>query len=169
MSKLAAIRRVAAVVGLTAAGIIGTASLSAAAPATVLYDWPAGVACEFPLKVETTGESSEYKELPGKNGDLRLLLAGKGLPLTFTNTATGESLSLKANGAVQHVTLHPDGSSTFVLTGHNVIFLFPTDTPAGPSTTLHVGRVEFTATPPNNDFTIQNVSGTTTDLCAALT
>jgi hypothetical protein len=39
--------------------------------------------------------------------------------LTFTNLDTGAALSMKANGAVSHVTLNPDGSRIQVLKGHN--------------------------------------------------
>ena len=53
------------------------------------------------------------------------------------------------------------------LTGHNVLILFPSDVPAGPSTTLYVGRVVFTADV-NGIFTLVSTSGTSTDLCAAL-
>ena len=83
------------------------------------------------------------------------------------NVDTGASLSLRPNGSVAHVTLHADGSSTWVITGHNVLILFPTDSPPGPSTTLHVGRVVFTSDA-NANFTVVSVSGRSTDLCAAL-
>ena len=48
-----------------------------------------------------------------------------------------------------------------------MLILFPTDVPAGPSTTLHVGRVVYTIDT-NGVFTVQRVSGTSTDICAAL-
>jgi hypothetical protein len=63
-------------------------------------------------------------------------------------------------------TANDDGTSTVVLTGHWVLILFPTDIPAGPSTTLHVGRVVY-----NDDaglFTVLEVRGRTTDLCTIL-
>ncbi len=61
----------------------------------------------------------------------------------------------------------PDGSSLNVLTGHNVLFLFPTEVPAGPSTTLVTGQVVFRASP-TNDFTVVESHGTSRDLCADL-
>jgi hypothetical protein len=51
--------------------------------------------------------------------------------------------------------------------GYNVIILFPTDFPAGPSTTLYVGRVVYTVDAAGV-FRIQTHSGPTTDICAAL-
>jgi hypothetical protein len=139
---------------------------AAVADEPVVYDFQAGVACPFPLHVET-GAASEPRELPGRNGDARLLRAGKGEALTFTNVDTSESVSLKANGSVQRGAIHPDGTSTWEVTGHNVIILFPTDVPAGPSTRLYVGRVLYTSTA-TNDFTVQQVSGSSVDICAEL-
>jgi hypothetical protein len=49
-----------------------------------------------------------------------------------------------------------------------VVILFPTDTPAGPSTTLYVGRIVYTVVNDIQEFNVQTHSGTTTDICAAL-
>ena len=73
----------------------------------------------------------------------------------------------RSNGAVTHVTYNPDGSSIWVTTGHNVLILFPTDTPPGPSTTLYVGRVVFTVDTSSN-FNLQQHDGQATDICATL-
>ncbi len=67
-------------------------------------------------------------ELKGPSGRLsasgsRELTAGRGRTLRFVNTASGADFEVAA------------------LTGHNVLILFPTDVPAGPSTTLYVGQV----------------------------
>jgi hypothetical protein len=60
-----------------------------------------------------------------------------------------------------------DGSQTVTVTGHNVLILFPTDVPAGPSTTLYVGRVVCTIGV-DQVFTLKSTSGKATDICAAL-
>ena len=60
-----------------------------------------------------------------------------------------------------------DGSQTVTVTGHNVLILFPSDVPAGPSTTLYVGRVVYTIGT-DGVFTLVSTSGTATDICAAL-
>jgi hypothetical protein len=52
-------------------------------------------------------------------------------------------------------------------TGHNVLVLFPTDIPAGPSTTLTVGQTVFKVDA-TGVFTVLKVSGKSTDICAAL-
>jgi hypothetical protein len=77
------------------------------------------------------------------------------------------TLALKANGSVTHVTNRADGWQEWIVTGHEVLILFPSDIPPGPSTTLYVGRVVFTVDPAGV-FTLQSVSGRSTDICAAL-
>ena len=143
---------------------IGSPSLAAADQVV----FPAGTACEFELRVDI-GESGQVtKEFRDKNDNLvGLLSAGRGATLVFTNDDTGATLSLKANGSVTRTTFNPDGSSTLRLMGHNVLILFPTDEPAGPSTTLVVGRAVI-AVDANENFTVQQISGATTDICAAL-
>jgi len=146
------------------------AALSPGRPARAdsTFVLPAGLACNFELSVVSVGGDQVNKEFKDKNGNLvRSLSAGKGAALTFTNNGTGATMSLKPNGAVTHTTYNPDGSQTVVITGHNVLILFPSDVPAGPSTTLYVGKVVFTIDP-NGVFTLQAVSGKTTDICAAL-
>lgn len=127
---------------------------------------PAGLACDFALRVD--GFVNQVpKEFKDKNGVVRFIRAGKGLALTFTNIDTGATLSLKPNGSVTHTTVYPNGTAQVTATGHDVLILFPSDVPAGPSTTLYVGKVVYTVDTAGN-FTLQESSGQTTDLCAAL-
>jgi hypothetical protein len=53
--------------------------------------------------------------------------------------------------------------------GHNVLIYFPTDDPAGPSTTLVVGRADIIVDSETSHFTRLSRTGNTTDICAALT
>ena len=142
--------------------------LSGPAMADFTLVFPAGSACEFDLQIDGTGGNQHYREFSDKNNNVvRTLSAGTGSALTFTNLGTGATLALQSNGAVSHVTKGPGGVDTWVSTGHNVIILFPTDTPPGPSTTLYVGRVEYTVDV-NFTFTFLRSSGNKTDICAAL-
>jgi hypothetical protein len=154
---------------LTVAMVLGSGGLATAAEPDQVIDLPAGLACDdFDLRVEIRGGNQVFKEFTDQNGNVvRTLSAGKGSALLFINLSTNATFSLKANGSVTRTTWHPDGSSTVALTGHNVLVLFPTDVPAGPSTTLHAGRVVYTVDT-NAVFTVQQVSGKTTDICAAL-
>lgn len=155
---------------VSASALLGAATVSAAdAPPDAVFELPAGTACAaFDVTVEVRGGTQVAKEFTDKNGNVvRRIAAGKGSELTFINVATGESLALPANGSVTHVSLRPDGSSTWVTTGHNVLILFPTDVPAGPSTTLYVGRVVVTVDS-DGVFAVTDTNGTSTDICVAL-
>src|SRR3954468_14424532 len=96
-----------------------------------------------------------------------MLSAGVGFQLTFTNLSTGATTALPANGAVMKTVYNADGTRTVTTTGHNVLILFPSDVPAGPSTTLYVGRVVYTLDA-QDAFTLRSTRGTATDICAAL-
>ena len=156
------------------AALIGVAALVAAAvpmpahAADFEVVLPAGLACEFELKVAGTGDATVIREFTDANGHIvRTLSAGRGQALTFTNVSTEKSLSLRSNGAVTRTILNADGSSTVQSTGHNVTILFPSDTPAGPTTTLYVGRVTYEVDA-QNTFILTGFSGTATDICAEL-
>jgi hypothetical protein len=145
--------------------VLGPVSIANAA--TVVF--PAGTACTFDVSVDITGGSTVQRVFKDKNGNVvRMLFAGLGSQLTFTNVQSGTTLALKANGSVTQVTNNPDNTSTYVTTGHNVLILFPTDVPAGPSTTLYVGQVVFTIDNISGVFTLQRTSGKSADICAAL-
>ena len=138
-------------------------------PPDFTVDFPAGLACSgFDLRIEGWGGNRHFKEFTDKDGNVvRTLDAGTGSALRFTNLSTLETLSTKSNGAVAHRRYNPDGTYTETDTGHNLLILFPTDLPAGPSTTLIVGRVVFTVDSAFN-FTVEHISGRTTDICAAV-
>jgi hypothetical protein len=160
----------AAALAVASALAVGTpVPVSAAAP-NFTIDLPAGVACAgFDLRVEGAGDKRIMREFTDRNGNVvRLLSAGKGFTLTFTNLDTDESLTVQSNGSVERTTINSDGTRTVVSTGHNVLILFPTDIPAGPSTTLYVGQIVYTVVDATQVFTLQSTSGTTTDICALL-
>jgi hypothetical protein len=158
----------AAVLAVASALAVGTTVPVSAAEADFSIVLPAGLACAFDLGVEGTGDKRIMREFTDRNGNLvRTLAAGKGFALTFTNLSTDNSLTLPSNGSVQRTTVNSDGTSTVVSTGHNVVIFFPTDIPAGPSTTLYVGQIVYTVDA-SGVFTLQGTSGRTTDLCALL-
>lgn len=132
------------------------------------FVFPAGAACDFELRVTGTGGSAITREFTDSDGNIvRTLTAGRGVDLTFTNVFTDATVSLKGNGSVISTTLDPDGSSTVRSTGHNVLVMFPTDVPAGPSTTLYVGRVTYDVDA-QGTFSITGSSGRTRDICDEL-
>jgi hypothetical protein len=151
---------------LTLAAVLGSGSPATAANCSLSL--PAGQACAFPLCIEISGGNLVEKDFFDKNGNLvRTLTAGRGTALLFINLDTQATFAVQSNGSVMQTTNNPDGSQTVVLTGHNVVILFPEDVPAGPSTTQYVGRLVETISP-IGVFTLQSFSGTSTDICAEL-
>jgi len=143
---------------------LGVSSSAAPTAPTFSLDFPAGQYCTFELHVDGFGPGSQVsRSLPGN----RVLTGGTGFALVFKNAGSGATFSTPANGSVQITTTRPNGHSTLVATGHNVILLASTDHPAGPSTTLYVGRVVIDIDAAGN-YTLLQASGTTTDICAAL-
>ena len=156
-----------AVAALSVVAFLAAVGTSAAADFTL--EFPAGLACSFPLRLDSTNSNDRVaRTFTDKNGVVRTLSAGKGALLTFTNLTTGASLAVKTNGSNLKTTINPDGSQQLHGTGFNVFILFPTDVPAGPSTKLYAGSVTFSVDS-NGVFTLQKVTGPTTDICAALT
>ena len=161
-------KRMSVAAAVASAGVLAL-SADAALAAPVHLEFPAGTACTFGLAVDGAGGDHQVtREFADADGNIvRMLSAGRGFQLTFTNLSSGAKLALPANGAVTHTVVNADGSQTVTTTGHNVLILFPTDVPAGPSTTLYVGRVVFTVSV-DGVFTLVSTSGTATDICAAL-
>jgi hypothetical protein len=157
--------------GLAVAALALTTGLGVFADAALADEhqkFPAGEACDFGLTVDIAGGIKPVRTFVDANGNtVRTLQTGVGNQLTFTNVATNATIALPANGAVTKTVVNADGSQTVTLTGHNVLILFPTDVPAGPSTTLYVGRVVFTVDR-DGVFTLKSTSGTAMDICAAL-
>lgn len=139
-------------------------------PPTDTVEFPAGVACEFPLQLELSGANFRLKKFVARDGNVvRAIIAGKGSFMTFTNAESSAALSVKAYGFAAHRTDNVDGTYTEIVTGHVALILFPTDVPAGPSTTLYVGRL--VATFDADTFAtvdLQSFTGKSTDICAAL-
>lgn len=134
-----------------------------------LVEFPTGIACSFPLLVESDGTGHRVlREFRDRNGNLvRYIDNGTGPDLRLTNTTTGASMTLQGNGANVTTRPQPDGSILVRNTGHNILILFPTDTPPGPSTTLYVGQFVYTVDA-NGIFKFQSSSGRQVDICAEL-
>lgn len=162
--------------------LAGGAAQPAAAdnsPPDFRIDLPAGLACPgFDLRIEAWYNPNRVQKIFTQGTDtsgkpVRMLDAGKGSTLLFTNLANGRLYWVQPNGSVDHVTFNPDGSSTWVTTGHYVIVFFPTDSflangaPAGPSTRQYVGQVVF-FNDVDGTSTVQKISGRWNDICAAL-
>jgi hypothetical protein len=161
MMSLKRTMRGAAAAVLLAVAVVAPTEVANASNPPFTADFPAGVACSFALHVSGTGGNVAVRTTTPSG---TLISGGTGSALTFT--ANGNSLSLSSNGVASQSSPNPDGSSTIQLRGHNVLILFPTDNPAGPSTTLIVGQI--TLIQRGATTTVQSISGRQVDICAAL-
>jgi len=154
---------------LTPAAVLAAMTLTAAQPASAdTIDLPAGTACQdFSLRLERTDGNLHTKEFTDKNGNAVILTAGKGFLLKYINTDTGEFVTIRTDGSVSRTKINPDGTQTVTATGHNGLILFPTDVPAGPTTTQYIGRIVYTIDT-SGVFTLLSTSGSARDICAEL-
>lgn len=155
------------------AGVLsyGTASIAADDLPDFTFILPAGLACNnFDLQIEGWSGKQQVREVKDKKGIVRTISAGTGSVLRYTNLGTTplRTFSSKSNGAVARITAQLDGSSTRELTGHNLVILFPTDVPAGPSTTLYDGGRVVLSIDASENFTVKEESGNKIDICAIL-
>jgi hypothetical protein len=136
-----------------------------------------GIGCpDFTLQFVATGGKLHTKIFVDKNGNLvRMLMAGKGVLLTYTNLGpdpanpvAGQSIKIKTGGSVSSTRTNPDGTLTVTATGHNGLILFPNDIPAGPSTTHYIGRIVYDVDPSTGVFTLLQESNNQRDVCAEL-
>jgi hypothetical protein len=162
-----------------AAAILAALTLTAAesAVADEPLILPAGLACpDFNLGISSSGGNLHTKEFLDRDGNVvRIITAGKGVLLTYTNygpdpanPVAGTSVTIRTDGSVSNTTVNPDGTQTVTATGHNGLVLFPTDIPAGPTTTQYIGRIVYTIDPTTGVFTLLSTSGSQRDICAEL-
>ncbi|WP_129336465.1 hypothetical protein [Cellulomonas endophytica] len=119
--------------------------------------------CPFPVLLEQEGGS-----VVARTGGGGALLGGHGPTTTLTRLDRPDrQLVLPGGGSMIRTALHPDGTATVTSTGTTLLVLFDTDVPAGPSTTLHVGRTVLEVDA-GGTFTLVSSSGPTRDLCAEL-
>jgi len=157
---------------LAVAMMFGPAGSSVASNPPIVFDWLQGEACpNFGMHVELDVDSAHLtsRTFIDKNGNpVRFFLAGKNFAMKFVNTSTNATYNVRAEGSVQNIKLNPDGSQTWVLTGHTVITWTPPPPPTAPATIRYVGRLVITVDSSGTLFTIASFTGQTTDICAAL-
>ena len=163
-----------------AVSALAAAALAPAQPAfadlTSPVFLPAGSACDFNLEWSWTGTITHTKEFLDENGNkVRLLSAGKGTLNTYTNQGSdpenpvdGKSVTIRTDGSVTSTVYNVDGTQTVTATGHNGLIMFPSDDPAGPTTTHYIGKIVFNVDPATGVFTLLSTSGQKRDICAEL-
>jgi hypothetical protein len=136
-------------------------------PPSFTLKFAPGIACDFELQVEGWGGNrrmAEYKDEKGNR--VRLLEAGAGTALRFTNIANNQTFSTDSTGALSQIRYNLNGSFTETDTGQSLLILYPAAQPTGPSTRLISGSIVFTVDS-RGLFYMQEIKGKTTDICAA--
>lgn len=171
--ECALIRRVMPMTLLAAMALAPAQPAFAAPPVAVpagSVTIPAGQGCEgFDLKLAGSDGMVRVVAVKDKNGTQdRIITVATGVTITYTNLDTGESISFKTSGSVTSVVT--DGNvQTVTATGHNGLILFPTDVPAGPTSTQYSGgKIVYTINTATGVFTLISASGNPTDVCASL-
>jgi hypothetical protein len=155
MKTISALRRR---VKKSALAALALGTVASASLANGGFTYPAGLACSFPLTISDDGPGHRVERtFYDRNGNLvRMINNGTGPDLTLTNASTGASLTLQGNGANMLFKPQENGMVLVRTTGHLVlIIMFPTDSPPGPITVLHVGQLVYTYEPNSStNFTV---------------
>jgi hypothetical protein len=158
-------RRLATATVLALAALIVAAQLASAQEHDVVL--PAGVGCDFALALDNIEGPPLRREFTDRNGNTVRLFAGKSGAVIYTNLETGESVSFQSRGTRLRETTDATGTLLLEYSGHVGLVLFPTDVPAGPSTTQISGSLVVTVES-SGVTTVQKVQGQQIDICARL-
>jgi hypothetical protein len=158
-------KRLAVVFLVTLAALVVAAPGAQAAPPTheqvPIDDEFIDESCGFPVQVHVTGFMLVI-EWVDEDGTIRRFEGFPQARTTFTNSATGESITVSTAGSA-HITDNPDGSFTAVGTG---TWGFPVDPETGElGVVLLSGRWVFIEAQGNTSFSFV---GEKVDLCAEL-
>jgi hypothetical protein len=159
-------RRLATATVLALAAMIVVAQPASAQVHDVVL--PAGIGCDFELALDNIEGPPLRREFTDRNGNTVRLFAGKSGAVIYTNTKTGESVSFQSRGTrLRETTDATTGTLLLEYSGHVGLVLFPTDVPAGPSTTQISGSLVVTVDS-SRVTTVQKVQGQQIDICARL-
>jgi hypothetical protein len=162
------LRRLATATVLASAAMIAAAQPASAQDHDIVI--PEGEACaDFALGIDNPEFPPLRREFIDRNGNPVRLFAGQSGAIIYTNLETGESLSFNARGTRLLETTDPTtGLQTLEFSGQVGLVLFPTDVPAGPSTTQISGRLVVTFDPATGFTEVQTLEGSQIDICAEL-
>lgn len=136
-------------------------------PPDFAVPFDAGLACQFPLTLEGWAGRTNNREFTDNDGNQNTVITGKGHDFRFTNAANGRTATQKSQGVRQQITTYPDGSQKYTTSGALLLIMFPTDIPAGPTTTYYNGHTVLTITA-EGVGTLEPPRGHARDICAEL-
>jgi len=137
-------------------------------PPDPLQIWAEGVACDFPLSLQSSGAKYHLKDFVDSNGNVRLIVAGKGSLMTLTNMDSGATMTLKAYGFSDEITFPTEGTQMDTIRGHVLIINTPREASTEPFTTYFAGLLVATTDTSTGFSTVQSFDGRSMDICAAL-
>jgi hypothetical protein len=133
---------------MSLAALVAAAVVAPSARGDEPTEFPAGVLCEFPVSIESTGEH------------------GATSTQQITNTLSGESISVRTAGSVSFTTL-PNGDQRATARGQSLQFFFEGDV-NGPGLFLTKGVSIDIFDASTGAATSSQVRGQRIDLCARL-
>ena len=130
---------------------------------------PAGVACTFAVSINVVaGGQGQLMTFFDRDGNVvRSTNHARPSTWVFTNLDNGKAVTLGLPAGILTLSTAADGTTTVVIDGSAIGFNAPTDTPPGPFSLENIGRLVFVIAADGNG-TITQLSGNTTDLCAAV-
>ena len=153
---------------LLCVGSLGASAKDApAGPPDWAVPFDAGLACQFALTLEGWEGRLNTRVFTDNDGNQNTVLTGKGHDFRFTNALTGRTAFQKSQGVRQQITTYPDGSLKYTTSGALLLIMFPTDIPAGPSTTYYNGHTVLSITA-DGVGTLEPPRGHSRDICAEL-
>ena len=130
----------------------------------------------FWLGVKEEGGTKDVRVVRDSSGTvIETVTTRTGVVVTYSNFGSKK----KAKKAEKQViintprsvlTIRPEGTiERWIAEGSNGLVLFPTDIPAGPSTSHYEGKIEYTVDTTTGVFTLTSVNASKRDICAELT
>jgi hypothetical protein len=153
---------------LATATVLALAAMIVVAQPAAAIDLPEGIGCSFPWRIEGGEFPPERKTFTDPNGNPITVLAGKSGAVTYTNLDTNKSLTFQSRGTALRITERSDGTQLLEFSGNVGIILFPSDVPAGPSTTQINGRLVLSFDPATGFTVVLKQVGNQIDVCARL-
>ena len=132
---------------------------------TIPFD--AGMVCQFPATWEGWAGKTNTREYTDADGNQHFVVTGKGHDFRITNPTNGKVAFQMSQGVRQHIVVYTDGSLKYTTDGALMLGMFPTDIPAGPTTTYYNGHTVLTIRA-DGVGTLEVATGHTRDICAEL-
>lgn len=131
-------------------------------------DYPAGVACDFALRVEPApGHGADFKPFFDRDGNLvKILITGTSPTLAVSNVDNGNATTFASKGQMIKITPNADGTTSYAVQGHTLIIYWGADE-LGPGAVYYIGRVTLVVDA-GGAFTSIRARGVEIDVCEML-